>query len=264
MADTIRTDAANIANFANNPTGQISAQDIRDGYLSLAARAGFRLGTSGGTAQAQTLSTGLSLSDWATGLRFSFYAGFANTAADPTMTLDALAARTMKHRDGSAFKANALRSGSLYSAEYDGTVVRVLDAGGWIDQTSYDRMYPVGGFVMIRWDNVNPNSELPSGVTATWTEITNSNSFGAALALRAAGTVGTFEGQEGFAVGDHSHPVSGTTGAPTATVSAGGAGDNPASGTHVHSVSGTATSAGAHGVNLDFRRAIVRAWVRSA
>lgn len=265
MPDTIRTDAANIANLANNTTGAISAQDMRDIYISLAARAGFRLGTSGGTAQAQTLSTGLSLSDWGTGMRFSFMAGLANTAADPTMTLDALAARVMKHRDGSAFKAGAIAPSIVYDAEYDGTVVRVLNAGGWMAQADFDVMYPVGRSVVL-WDNNDPNTQLPAGITATFTQVIHTGSPYRTLAIGASWPVATFQGAASVPLPNHLHAVNLTTGGTSADVGVDvGADFGVGLDEHTHPVVGaTGNPTTSPAIDLIPYAAIVRLWVRTA
>jgi len=74
--------------------------------------------TSGGSANAQTLTTGLSLSAYQQGLPLAFEAGATNTGA-MTMNVDTIGAKSVKQVDGSDPPAGAVTAGGIYLLAYE-------------------------------------------------------------------------------------------------------------------------------------------------
>ncbi len=75
---------------------------------------------SGGSANAQTLTTGLSLTSYQQGLLIAFEAGtsLTNTGAC-TMNVDAIGAKSIKMQDGSDPPAGAITAGGIYLLAYE-------------------------------------------------------------------------------------------------------------------------------------------------
>lgn len=87
----------------------------------------------GGSANAQTMSTGTSLSTALLGHRFTFEAGFTNTAGT-TLAVDSITATNIFKFIGgtaSALEANDLVAGSSYEVVYDGTRYLLCPRGGY-------------------------------------------------------------------------------------------------------------------------------------
>ena len=76
--------------------------------------------TTGGSADAQTLTSGYSLSAYAAGQTFMFEAGYTNTGA-ATLNVDGVGAKAMVQNDGSqtALGAADIIAGAFYHAVYD-------------------------------------------------------------------------------------------------------------------------------------------------
>jgi len=172
-------------------------------------------GTSGGTAQAQTVTVALDGLTLRAGLTVEFIAGLNNTAANPTLRVNALTATTVKGPNAGNLQAGEISAGRIHTATYDGTQFRLRDSNiVLITQANYDAMFPVG-FVQLRWDDTAP--VMPSGVTATWSVITDTDRY---LRFDSAGDAGQTGGSDVSALPNHVHPdgsyaVSGTTGTPT-------------------------------------------------
>jgi hypothetical protein len=77
--------------------------------------------TSGGTANAQTISLTPGITSYITGLTVNFIAGFGNTASAPTLNINAVGAKTMLDAFGQELRAGAIRAGALVTATYNGT-----------------------------------------------------------------------------------------------------------------------------------------------
>lgn len=58
-----------------------------------------------------------------------WYADVANTSATPTLNIDTLGAATLVRQDGSSLAVNDIKAGALYRIWYDGTKMRVVEAG---------------------------------------------------------------------------------------------------------------------------------------
>jgi hypothetical protein len=84
---------------------------------------------SGGAADVQTLTTGLSLSAYQQGLLMGFEAGFTNTGAT-TMNVDGLGAKSVKTPAGAALTAGMITAGGIYLMAYEATadVIILLNA----------------------------------------------------------------------------------------------------------------------------------------
>lgn len=103
---------------------------------SLGLHKGSFYSTYGGTANAITLTTGLSLSALTTGQEFRFRATSANTAAT-TINVDGIGALTAKTVTGAALPSGYIRTGIDTVCRYDGTDIIVSRADeAYIDPTS--------------------------------------------------------------------------------------------------------------------------------
>lgn len=109
--------------FPSEPLRIRAMEYSRDLYLNGALDGG----TSGGSADAQTVTTGATSLTY--GLTFTFTAGYTNTGA-MTINPDGLGATAYRRGDGTvAMTANDVIAGQSYSAYYDGSVLRAIDPG---------------------------------------------------------------------------------------------------------------------------------------
>jgi len=69
------------------------------------------------------------LSAYATRQTLFWFADVANTSATPTLNIDTLGAVTMVRQDGSSLAINDIKADALYRIWYDGTQMRVVEAG---------------------------------------------------------------------------------------------------------------------------------------
>lgn len=74
--------------------------------------------TTGGAADVQTLTTGLSLSAYVNGFLLAFKAGYTNTGS-ATINVDGLGAKTFAKVDGSALSAGDITAGGIYLCAYE-------------------------------------------------------------------------------------------------------------------------------------------------
>lgn len=95
----------------------VAVRQLSDGGLIWA-------GTSGGTANAQTLSLTPAVGAYVAGMKIRFIAGAANTDA-ATLNVNSVGAVALKYPDGAALVDGSLKAGSVYEAIYDGTAFRV-------------------------------------------------------------------------------------------------------------------------------------------
>lgn len=187
-------------------------------------------GTSGGTAQAQTVTisnTGVTLT---AGMTIDFIAGNANTDAAPTLTVNSLTAKTIVTGANGALVAGDIASGQLHTVRYDGTSFRLINPAvtGVITQAAYDKLFPLG-YIQIRWDDQTP--VVPSGITATWLLISDTDRY-----IRFNAGAGGGSGGSSVTGSDGGEVL--TTGAPSSIASdvdRSGSGD-VASQSHTHSV----------------------------
>ena len=83
-------------------------------------------GTSGGSANVQTLTPSPALASYSTGVRVAYVAGVSNTGA-ATMNSSGLGAKDLKRSDGTALQLGDVINGSLYTLVYDGTNLRLTE-----------------------------------------------------------------------------------------------------------------------------------------
>jgi hypothetical protein len=77
-------------------------------------------GTSGGSANAQTITMNPALGAYATGQEIKFIAGFTNTGAT-TLNVNGLGTKTVVDVEGNAMTGGEIRVNGLYNVVYDGT-----------------------------------------------------------------------------------------------------------------------------------------------
>jgi hypothetical protein len=87
--------------------------------------------TSGGAANAYTLTTGLSLAAYSNGLLLAMEANHTNSGAS-TIAIDGLSAKNLKTTTGAALGSGAITSGGIYLLVYESGAdfVQVLNPGG--------------------------------------------------------------------------------------------------------------------------------------
>lgn len=74
--------------------------------------------TSGGSANAQTLTTSSTITAYADGQMFAFVAGFTNTSA-ATLNVDGVGAKALRRDDDQALTGNEVLAGGHYTVRYD-------------------------------------------------------------------------------------------------------------------------------------------------
>lgn len=82
--------------------------------------------TSGGSANAQTLTYTVAPASYFSGQRFAFIAGYSNSTTTPTLNVNSLGAKTIVDYSGAALKASSITAGNIYEAVYDGTNFRLI------------------------------------------------------------------------------------------------------------------------------------------
>jgi hypothetical protein len=196
------------------------------------------------------------------GLRVSFIAGYANTS-DTLLTVNALAAKAIVDRTGVALFNGAIQAGRIHEVVYNGTYFMLLDAAYGVAQTLYDLLTPIG---TIRFCNNDTAPVVPPGLTATWTEITSSATFGQVFSIKTGKTTGTSEGSATAALPNHIHSpgnMSVTVTAGATDVAAGSLGSRASPGIYdVNGNTGNPTTSPA--ISFDFPRHYVKAYFRSA
>jgi hypothetical protein len=159
---------ANLPMLGYKHTGAANASS-RDQYLTLGQAqdsSATWAGTSGGTANAQTLTVSPSLPAYAAGQRFSFTvgAGLTNTGA-ATLNINGLGAKNIFSRHtASALVANALIAGLTYEVLYDGTQFLLRDPySTWISFTP-----TVTQSATVTTDLVNSNYMIVNSNLVVW------------------------------------------------------------------------------------------------
>jgi hypothetical protein len=107
----------------NDSARQVQA-DIAGGVLEVY--------TTGGSADAYTVTLSPAISSYSTTADLSFMAKIhtANLTTTPTVNVNGLGAKTIKDRAGAALVAGALPTGCVVKFWYDGTDMRAVDIGG--------------------------------------------------------------------------------------------------------------------------------------
>lgn len=125
-ATTASTQATNASTSATNAAASATAAAASATSAATDAAATlFRWGgTSGGSADTQTLTPSPALGAYGNGVRYVFIAGFTNTGAC-TINISGLGAKSLKTTGGAALAAGNITSGNMYTITYDGTNFRV-------------------------------------------------------------------------------------------------------------------------------------------
>jgi len=113
---------------AHLPMGGFRHTNVADGsalthYATLSQlmlKSSYNITTVGGTGDVITLTSGLSLTAYTTGMRLSFVLGATNTGA-VTVNLDSIGAKSVKNPDGTALDAADWITGRPVEIKYDGT-----------------------------------------------------------------------------------------------------------------------------------------------
>jgi hypothetical protein len=174
MADIDVSSPGDTDVVANYPANERAS---RAALLALLNGTGTWGGTSGGSANAQTVT--VSNAGWTltSGATVDFIAGFANSTTTPTLQVNSTTAKTIVSKTNAALVAGDIVSGRLHSVRYDGTSWRLLDpaisnAPVGMSQTVYDHLFPIGAVIFAE-DTDTPT--VPTGVTATWTRDTTAS-----------------------------------------------------------------------------------------
>lgn len=84
-------------------------------------------GTSGGSANAQTISVTPAITAYVTGQIFTFVAGFTTTTTTPTLNVNSVGAKSIVSAGLTSIHAGAIQSGGVYAVLYDGTRLILLN-----------------------------------------------------------------------------------------------------------------------------------------
>lgn len=85
--------------------------------------------TTGGSANAQTLTTSSTVTAYSDGQKFSFVAGYTNTGAT-TLNVDSVGAKAIRKADDQALIGNEIKAGGHYVVQYDASANSA--AGAWL------------------------------------------------------------------------------------------------------------------------------------
>ena len=144
---TLTKDGSNVPS-ANLPMGGfrhtgVGLATARDSYATLGqAQDGTAIwgGTSGGTANAQTLTLSPPITAYAAGQRFRFVAGFTNTAATTLNVNGVGAVSIVLSTTGGALTNSYIEAGSTYEVLHNGTNFRLLGDPALIKRGDYDNL----------------------------------------------------------------------------------------------------------------------------
>lgn len=104
-----------------NPAMSAASQSLPASVGQVQGESFIWCGTSGGSANAQTLSPSPAITAYAAGQRFSFIAGYTSSSA-ATLNVSGLGAKNIYYAPTkSALKGNEIIAGAIYSVIYDGT-----------------------------------------------------------------------------------------------------------------------------------------------
>jgi len=87
-------------------------------------------GTSGGSANAQTITLTPAITAYVTGQIFTFVAGFTTTTTTPTININSVGAKSIVTPGLTSMFAGAIQSGATYAIMYDGTRFVLLNPYG--------------------------------------------------------------------------------------------------------------------------------------
>jgi hypothetical protein len=129
--DYSQTPASNTALFPENQAPSSLNDSARQVQADIAGGV-LKVYTTGGSADAYTVTLSPAISTYSTTADLSFMAKIhtANLTTTPTVNVNALGAKTIKDRAGAALVAGALPTGCVVKLWYDGTDFRAVDVGG--------------------------------------------------------------------------------------------------------------------------------------
>lgn len=186
---TTRTDAASLANIQDN--------------TSICG------GTSGGSANAQTLTLAPAIPAYVTGQTFWFTAGFTNTGA-MTMDINSVGATSVRTLEGDELISSEVRSGEKYGLLYNGThfiliqsaaqsavdwspTYGVSGTGSWSGSTNHAYYKQNGHWIEFSLSASGSVTSTPSALTFTTpTNVSDSPGGGASAAFDSTSTKGAF------------------------------------------------------------------------
>lgn len=93
-------------------------------------------GTAGGTGDAATITLAQPPTAYTAGMRVRYLASASNTISTPTISVNAIGAKTIKHQDGTSLSINDITAGSYYELDYDGSAFRLASTGPSSSQIS--------------------------------------------------------------------------------------------------------------------------------
>ena len=126
---------AGITLTGTNPSGKVS-MEVKIDTAAVPSKANLQSATNptictsasaSGTTYTATCAT--TLAAYASKQTLYWWADADNTGADPTLNIDTLGAKTMKTHAGAALSAAQIKASTLYRIWYDGTYIRVVEAG---------------------------------------------------------------------------------------------------------------------------------------
>lgn len=158
---------------ATTRTDAIRAGQIQDGAVTFA-------GASGGSANAQTLTPSPAITAYASGVAFTFRAGFSNTAAAPTLNVSGVGAKDFRTPGDEAIPIGFIRQNALYSVVYHASFNS--SAGAWAIMESS------GAYIaetVTRWTGATYTflAQNTAGFIAICAGTANTDGTGAKLAL---------------------------------------------------------------------------------
>lgn len=134
-------------------------------------------GTSGGSADAQTLTPATAIASYVAGQYFRFIAGYTNTGA-ATLNVSGLGVKTIR-KDNAALSAGDITAGRTYMVVYDGTYFQLLGSGGGASSLALSALTagalgvslqlgsasdsPAGSVAYLRYNGTSAITNVPTG-----------------------------------------------------------------------------------------------------
>jgi hypothetical protein len=117
-----------------------------------------------GSGTAYTATCALTLAAYATKQTLFWWADMDNVGADPTLNIDTLGPKTIKNHAGTALSATQIKASTLYRIWYDGTYIRVVEAGlaggSTFDPLAVSPVYFFDEFYASKVSSHNPAGQL--------------------------------------------------------------------------------------------------------
>lgn len=117
--------------------------------------------TTGGSSNAYTLTTGLSLAAYVSGQVFWIKASFANTGA-ATINVDSLGAKDLRKTASVALASGDIASGAIHAICYDGTLFQVVTVAQPLDGT-------ITALANLSWSSDTPVLQFTAADTVSLT-----------------------------------------------------------------------------------------------